>query len=54
MTGLGVASPIGIGVGQFWKAALAGQSGVSALSAFDGLPMDARSVTDEIIAMEGK
>ncbi len=41
MTGLGVASPIGIGVGQFWKAALAGQSGVSALSAFDGLPMDA-------------
>ena len=41
MTGLGVASPIGIGVAQFWKAALAGQSGVSALSAFDGLPMDA-------------
>jgi len=41
VTGLGVASPIGISVGQFWKAALAGQSGVSALSAFDGLPMDA-------------
>jgi 3-oxoacyl-[acyl-carrier-protein] synthase II len=41
VTGLGVASSIGIGVGQFWKAALAGQSGVSALSAFDGLPMDA-------------
>ena len=41
MTGLGVASPIGIGVGQFWKAALAGRSGVSALSAFEGLPMDA-------------
>jgi len=41
VTGLGVVSPIGIGVGQFWTAALAGQSGVSALSAFDGLPMDA-------------
>ena len=41
MTGLGVASPIGIGLGRFWKAALAGQSGVSAISAFEGLPMDA-------------
>jgi 3-oxoacyl-[acyl-carrier-protein] synthase II len=41
VTGMGVASPIGIGVGQFWKSALAGLSGVSALSAFEGLPMDA-------------
>lgn len=40
VTGLGVASPIGIGVEQFWKAALAGQSGVSAIRAFEGLPMD--------------
>ena len=37
---MGVASPIGIGLGPFWRAALAGQSGVSALSAFEGLPMD--------------
>jgi len=40
VTGLGVASPIGIGVSQFWKAALAGVSGVSAIRAFEGLPMD--------------
>ena len=38
---MGVVSPIGIGLGPFWKAALAGRSGVSALSAFEGLPMDA-------------
>src|SRR5258705_2774169 len=37
---MGVASPIGIGLGPFWKAALAGRSGVSTLSAFEGLPMD--------------
>jgi 3-oxoacyl-[acyl-carrier-protein] synthase II len=41
VSGLGVVSPIGIGVGQFWKAALDGRSGVSAISAFEGLPMDA-------------
>ena len=40
MTGLGVVSPIGIGVGQFWKAALAGRSGVSAVSGFGDLPLD--------------
>jgi 3-oxoacyl-[acyl-carrier-protein] synthase II len=33
-------SPIGIGAGQFWKAALAGRSGVSTISAFEGLPME--------------
>ena len=26
VTGLGVVSPIGIGISEFWKAALAGQS----------------------------
>lgn len=41
VTGLGVVSPIGIGLGTFWKAALAGRSGVSALRAFEGLPMEA-------------
>ncbi|MFI5281079.1 MAG: beta-ketoacyl-ACP synthase II [Gemmatimonadales bacterium] len=40
VTGLGVASPIGIGVGQFWKAALAGRSGVSAVSGFGDLPLE--------------
>ncbi len=41
VTGLGVISPIGIGVGPFWKAAIAGQSGISALRAFDPFPLDA-------------
>lgn len=41
ITGLGVVSPIGIGVGRFWNAALEGRSGVAALPAFDDLPLDA-------------
>lgn len=41
ITGLGVVSPIGIGVGQFWKAALDGRSGISALRSFDDLPLEA-------------
>lgn len=41
ITGLGVVSPIAIGVGEFWKAALAGDSGVSAVEALDGMPMEA-------------
>jgi 3-oxoacyl-[acyl-carrier-protein] synthase II len=40
VTGLGVVSSIGIGVDAFWKNALAGRSGVSAIPAFDGLPLD--------------
>ena len=40
VTGLGVISPIGIGVSEFWKAALEGRSGVSAISGFDPFPMD--------------
>jgi len=34
-------SPIAIGVGEFWKAALEGRSGISAFKGFDGLPLDA-------------
>jgi len=41
ITGLGVVSPIAIGVGQFWKAALEGRSGVTAFRGFDGLPLEA-------------
>lgn len=40
ITGLGVVSPIGIGVSEFWKAALAGRSGVSAIDSFEPFPMD--------------
>ncbi|MGH7231683.1 MAG: beta-ketoacyl-ACP synthase II [Nitrospiraceae bacterium] len=40
ITGLGIVSPIGIGVGQFWKAALEGRSGITAIRAFGDFPMD--------------
>ena len=38
VTGLGVVSPIGIGVDPFWKNALAGRSGISALPPWQDLP----------------
>jgi len=40
VTGMGIVSPIGVGISEFWKAALAGQSGVSAITSFDPIPMD--------------
>ena len=40
VTGLGVVSPIGIGISDFWKAALAVQSGISAITSFDPFPME--------------
>jgi 3-oxoacyl-[acyl-carrier-protein] synthase II len=41
ITGLGVISPIGIGVRRFWDAALEGRSGIAAVREFEGLPLDA-------------
>lgn len=40
ITGLGVVSPIGIGVSEFWKAALAGRSGISAIRSFAPFSLD--------------
>ncbi len=40
ITGLGIVSPIGIGVEQFWKTALEGRSGISAIPSFGDLPME--------------
>ena len=40
ITGLGVVSPIGIGVPQFWKSLLAGESGITAITSFDPFPID--------------
>jgi 3-oxoacyl-[acyl-carrier-protein] synthase II len=40
ITGLGVVSPIGIGVSQFGKAALEGRSGVTALRPWADFPLD--------------
>jgi 3-oxoacyl-[acyl-carrier-protein] synthase II len=39
ITGLGVVSSIGIGVSEFWKTALTGRSGVTAIKAFDPFPV---------------
>ena len=41
VTGLGVVSPIGIGVSEFWKAALEGRSGITALRPLADFPLDA-------------
>ncbi|MBM4137984.1 MAG: beta-ketoacyl-ACP synthase II [Nitrospira sp.] len=35
ITGLGVVSSIGIGVSEFWKTALAGRSGITAITSFE-------------------
>ena len=40
ITGLGIVSPIGIGISRFWKAALKGQTGITAISSFGDFPMD--------------
>jgi len=40
VTGLGVVSSIGVGIDAFWKNALAGRSGITAIPAFDGLPLE--------------
>lgn len=40
ITGLGIVSPIGVGINDFWKAALDGRSGISAITTFDPFPMD--------------
>jgi len=40
ITGLGIVCPIGVGVGPFWKAALEGRSGVSAIESFGDFPME--------------
>jgi 3-oxoacyl-[acyl-carrier-protein] synthase II len=46
ITGLGIVSPIGIGVEKFWAAALAGRSGIGTPTLFDAskLPPDCRIV----------
>jgi 3-oxoacyl-[acyl-carrier-protein] synthase II len=39
ITGLGIVSPIGVGVEQFWKSAVAGRSGLGAPTLFDASKM---------------
>ena len=40
ITGLGIVSPIGIGVKAFWKAAMEGRSGVTAIKSFEPFPLE--------------
>ncbi len=40
VTGLGMVSPIGIGVKRFWEAALAGRSGITALQSLESFPSE--------------
>lgn len=40
ITGLGIISPIGIDVSSFWKAALQGHTGISAISSFGDFPLE--------------
>ncbi len=40
ITGMGVVSPIGIGISQFWNAALLGLSGITAIESLGDLPME--------------
>ena len=46
ITGLGIVSPIGVGVEKFWAAACAGKSGISTPTTFDSskLPRECRIV----------
>ncbi|MDT7041270.1 beta-ketoacyl-ACP synthase II [Candidatus Nitronereus thalassa] len=41
VTGLGIITPIGIGLNNFWNAAIEGRSGISKIPSFEGLPIDA-------------
>src|SRR3954447_21301479 len=42
VTGLGLVTPIGIGVEQVWKAALAGKSGIGPITHFDAKELPSR------------
>src|SRR6267143_4152038 len=46
ITGLGIVSPIGVGVERFWEAARAGRSGIGTPTLFDAtkLPRECQSV----------
>ena len=41
VTGLGIITPIGTGLNQFWNAAIEGHSGISKIPSFESLPIDA-------------
>ena len=48
ITGMGVVSPVGIGVEKFWKSLMEGKSGIRAISHFDASAYDSRVNGDVI------
>ena len=53
VTGLGIVSPLGSGVENFWKAMVNGQSGVALITKFDASQFDAKiaaEVKDALLA----
>ncbi|MBA3610889.1 MAG: beta-ketoacyl-[acyl-carrier-protein] synthase II, partial [Rubrobacter sp.] len=53
ITGVGVVSPVGVGREDFWKALLAGESGMAPISLFDASAHDVR-IAAECSAFEPK
>src|SRR3569623_837971 len=48
ITGLGVVSPVGIGVEKFWKSLIEGKSGIRKVTHFDASAFDSRVNGDVI------
>ena len=42
VTGMGIASPLGVGVGHVWRRLIAGESGISAIQSFDTKDLTAK------------
>jgi 3-oxoacyl-[acyl-carrier-protein] synthase II len=42
VTGMGIASPLGVGVGHVWRRLIAGESGISAIQSFDTKDLPAK------------
>lgn len=53
VTGMGIVSPIGIGVGQFWGNAVAGVSGIASIQSFDASKQRSR-IAGEIAGFDPK
>ena len=45
VTGMGIACPLGVGVGHVWRRLIAGESGISAIQSFDTREFPAKRLT---------
>ena len=53
VTGIGVVSPVGTGVGAFWSSLLAGRSGIGPISSFDASALRAR-IAGEVLDFDAE